>query len=68
MGPLPRLRLGMAAVGAAIFDIFFAPETDRAGSASARTDKDFRLIEEMHRAPLAGFGAQGQGSGFLPVA
>ena len=42
----------LAAVGAAIFDVFLAPETDGAGATGARTDEDLGLVEEMHRCPL----------------
>jgi MFS family permease len=42
----------IAAVWAAIFDIFFAAKTDSSGATGAGTDVDFRLIKEMHRPPL----------------
>ena len=38
----------VAAVGAAIFDIFFTPERHRAGAAVAGLDEDLGLVEEMH--------------------
>ena len=42
-----------AAVGTAVFDIFFAPETDAAGAAVAAADIDPGFIEEFHgRAPI----------------
>src|SRR3546814_15728941 len=39
----------VAAVGAAIFDIFFTPETDGAGAAVAGLHENLGLVEEMHR-------------------
>ncbi len=39
----------IAAVGAAIFDIFLAPEADPAGTAAARFEIDLSLVEKMHR-------------------
>ncbi len=48
----------IAAVGAAIFDIFLAPEADRAGAAGAGADEDLGLVEEMHRAHLGTSGAE----------
>ena len=38
----------IAAVWAAILDIFFAPETDSARAALTGADIDFGLIEKMH--------------------
>ena len=38
----------VAAVGPAIFDIFLAPEADRARPAGAGADEDLGLVEEMH--------------------
>src|SRR4051812_13179704 len=38
----------VAAVRAAIFDIFLAPESDCAGAAGAGADEDLGLVEEMH--------------------
>ena len=38
----------VAAVWAAIFDIFLAPEADRAGAAGAGADEDLGLVEEVH--------------------
>src|SRR3546814_4131202 len=48
----------VAAVRAAIFDIFFPPETDRAGTAPAGLDVNLRLIKKMHRAPIAVYAAE----------
>ena len=42
----------VAAVGAAIFDIFLAPEADRAGAAGAGADEDLGLVEEVHGGPV----------------
>src|SRR3546814_7961776 len=42
----------VAAVGAAIFDIFLAPERHGAGAAVAGPDEDLGLVEKMHRRPL----------------
>ena len=44
----------VAAVGAAIFDIFLAPERHGAGAAVAGLHENLCLVEEMHRAPLVG--------------
>ena len=41
----------VAAVGPAIFDIFLAPEADRARPARAGADEDLGLVEEMHGRP-----------------
>src|SRR3546814_1280686 len=49
----------VAAVGAAIFDIFLAPERHGAGAAVAGLDEDLGLVEEMHG------GAFGRGNGKL---
>src|SRR3546814_6326165 len=38
----------VTAVGAAIFNIFFAPETHRARATCARADEYLGLIQEMH--------------------
>ena len=38
----------LAAVRTAIFDIFLAPEADRARPSAARADEDLGLVEEMH--------------------
>ena len=43
----------VAAVGAAIFDIFLAPEADRARPAGAGADEDLGLVEEMHGPALS---------------
>src|SRR3546814_13947550 len=50
----------VAAVGAAIFDIFFTPETDGAGAAVAGLHENLGLVEEMHRRPLRGRRGFGQ--------
>ena len=42
----------IAAIGATIFNIFFAAKADGARAAGAGTDVDFRLIKEMHGPPL----------------
>ncbi|KAJ8137002.1 hypothetical protein OY671_009785, partial [Metschnikowia pulcherrima] len=36
------------AIGAAIFDVLFSPEADRAGAAGARTDENLGSVEKMH--------------------
>ena len=38
----------IAAVGAAILNVFLAPKTDRAGATCARTDKNFSLVKKVH--------------------
>ena len=38
----------IAAIGPAILDIFFTPETDGTGAALAGADIDFGLIKKMH--------------------
>src|SRR5205814_1738919 len=48
----------IAAVGAAIFDIFLKPEADRTRPARARADEYLCLIEKMHRAPLYEYAAK----------
>src|SRR6185369_15727406 len=52
-----------AAVGAAIFDIFFAPEADRSRAARTGADEHLGLIEKMHSASLrrCGGGLEPQG-------
>ena len=42
----------IAAIGAAIFDKFFAPERHSTRAASARANENLGLIKEMHSPPL----------------
>ena len=42
----------IAAVGAALFDIFFAAKADSPGATGTGADVYFRLIKEMHGPPL----------------
>ncbi len=44
---IPALA-AIAAVRAAIFDVFFTPECDSTGAASTGTDENLGLIEKMH--------------------
>src|SRR5207253_2481380 len=65
--PLDRLEddvtalAAIAAVGAAIFDIFLAPEGDGAGAARARADEDLGLVEKMHGRACRGRERRGEG-------
>ena len=49
----------IAAIRAAILDIFLAPKADSPRATCARTDKNLSLVKKMHNWPLgenAGFG------------
>src|SRR3546814_17333103 len=52
----------VAAVGAAIFDIFLAPERHGAGAAVAGLDEDLGLVANMPRRPFGVRGGFGQRS------